>query len=393
LWIFPKDRDPIRDAKGETVMAFDVKIIRVTQGPDGFEKPANPLQIDSQDFLWIYVEAVLPSGAAPRGEYFREVGGKPDPASRVPLGPPTPSGGMYRFSVIHYVLSPQTTYWFHFADNLASPSYEDHWEIVTIAASQAPKEGTEGDAEETEETNFAVAALDVPHTVWGVDSARTANGLAADGATLAFDAVTAQAGATPAFWGRYIVGNFVITSTEAAYLQGKGCKILLISNGPTNTAGSVQGGFAEGQSDGNAAADFASNLGVPAGVALYADIEGSWSPTSDWLRGWATAVNAKNYVSGFYANCTPGSAFDQAYCTAKGAEPAVAGSLLWSMQPEPNPQCQAAAAAPTYAPAATSCNGLVVLWQYTEDCWEGLLGANAGIDMDLAMDAAIAVMW
>jgi len=35
----------------------------------------------------------------------------------------------------------------------------------------------------------------------------------------------------------------------------------------------------------------------------------------------------------------------------------------------------------------------VVLWQYTEDCWEDTLGVNAGIDMDLAMDAAVAVMW
>jgi hypothetical protein len=236
-------------------------------------------------------------------------------------------------------------------------------------------------------------APDGPHVVWGVDSARTANTNAPDG-TVAFDSVTQKAGAVPAFWGRYIVGNYTITSAEAAYLHSKGCKILLVSNGPKNSGSSVQGGFAEGQADGNAAADAAAQaLSVPAGVALYADIEGSWAVTSDWLRGWATAVTQRGFVSGFYGDCTPTSTFAQAYCVAQATEPTVTGSLLWSMEPEPGTPCQAAGAAPSYAPAAPSCGGSVVLWQYTEECWEDTLGTNAGIDMDLAMDAAISVMW
>jgi hypothetical protein len=111
------------------------------------------------------------------------------------------------------------------------------------------------------------------------------------------------------------------------------------------------------------------------------------------MRGWATGINARNYVSGFYGNCTPGSTFAQAFCVAQAAEPAVAGSLLWSMEPEPNPQCQAAAAAPDFAPAIPDCGGNVVMWQYTENCWQEILGVNAGIDMNIALDAAVAVMW
>jgi hypothetical protein len=113
-------------------MANHVRIDRVTQGPDGAETPADRLSVNSEDFLWIYVEAELPSGAAPKGEYFKVVGGMPDPSTRVLLGPPMQVGGQYRFSVIHFVLSPKSKYSFHFADDLDTPNYEDRWEVVTV---------------------------------------------------------------------------------------------------------------------------------------------------------------------------------------------------------------------------------------------------------------------
>lgn len=113
-------------------MAYHVRIDRVTQGPDGSEKPADRLRINSEDFLHIYVEAELPSAAAPKGEYFKFVGDKPDPATKVLLDAPTMVGDQYRFSVIHFVLSKQSKYLFCFADDLNAPKYEDKWEIVTI---------------------------------------------------------------------------------------------------------------------------------------------------------------------------------------------------------------------------------------------------------------------
>ncbi len=111
--------------------AYHVRIDRVTQGPDGLETPADRLSVNSEDFLWIYVEAELPSGSAPQGEYFKIVDGKPDQTTRIPLDPPKLVNGQYRFSVIHYVLWEQSKYLFHFADNLSAPNYEDKWEIVT----------------------------------------------------------------------------------------------------------------------------------------------------------------------------------------------------------------------------------------------------------------------
>lgn len=116
----------------EATMAYHVRIDRVTQGPDGQENPADRLSVNSEDFLWIYVEAELPARIAPHGEYFKIIGDNPDPATRTPLDPPRLVNGQYRFSVIHFVLSRVSKYSFHFADNLNTPNYEDRWEIVTI---------------------------------------------------------------------------------------------------------------------------------------------------------------------------------------------------------------------------------------------------------------------
>ena len=117
-----RDRQDSRDVASMSPKAAD----------HGHETPADRLRIDSTDFLWIYVEAELPAQAVPKGEYCKYVGGMPDPATRTLLGPPTVAGGQYRFSVIHYTLSPQSKYLFRFADNLAAPTYEDHWDIVTV---------------------------------------------------------------------------------------------------------------------------------------------------------------------------------------------------------------------------------------------------------------------
>jgi hypothetical protein len=108
-----------------------VQIDHATQSPypDGPEMPADRLSVHYDQFLWLYVNAELPVGSSLHGEYSLLAGGP-----RTPLDPPTVSGHVHRFSLIHYVLSPNTHYIFHFADNLANPQYEDHWEVVTLAS-------------------------------------------------------------------------------------------------------------------------------------------------------------------------------------------------------------------------------------------------------------------
>jgi hypothetical protein len=113
------------------MLAYNIRIDHITQGPEGQEKWADRLSVNSETFLWIYVEATLPQGSAVHGEYFQMTGGTPDPATKVSLGSPSLVNDQYRFSVLHYVLGKASSYLFHFAEDLDSPNYEDQWEIRT----------------------------------------------------------------------------------------------------------------------------------------------------------------------------------------------------------------------------------------------------------------------
>jgi hypothetical protein len=227
---------------------------------------------------------------------------------------------------------------------------------------------------------------------WGVDSATSSTDLI-DGRTL-FDIVIEAAGQPPAFWGRYIGELFALTPEEVDFLHANGCKILVIYNGATNTLASVQGGFHEGVNDANQAIGAARTLGVPSGVWIYADLEASWSPTSEWFQGWSDTMMASEYggAGGVYTNCLPAHAanFNTPYCAAfnhdsnmQGMGPAAA--LVFSSEPEPG--CTSAASAPEFAPAGSPCNPNTVIWQYAENCLGGLF------DEDLANDIGFASMW
>lgn len=112
-------------------MVFHVRVDRATQGPEGHETEADRLRVNSEDLLWVYVEAELPLGSV-QGEYFAMRGDQPIPDTRVVLATPTKVNGQYRFLVVHYVLAKNSKYLFHFANSLASPMFEDSWEVQTI---------------------------------------------------------------------------------------------------------------------------------------------------------------------------------------------------------------------------------------------------------------------
>jgi hypothetical protein len=229
-------------------------------------------------------------------------------------------------------------------------------------------------------------------TFWGVDSATPSNNNV-QGQTL-FDFITQQAGQSPAFWGRYIGGNFALTAGEAQFLHDRNCKILVIYNGAHNNPNSVQGGFQEGVTDANKAIAAAQALGVPNGTWIYADIEAGWSPTADWFKGWSDTMFNSQYggAGGVYCNPLPGNAahFSDPYCDAFNNDPNMQGAgdsaaLIYSCQHEPG--CSTAANAPTFNPAVPPCNPNAAIWQYAESCFQGL------VDEDLANDVGFASMW
>lgn len=229
-------------------------------------------------------------------------------------------------------------------------------------------------------------------THWGVDSANSAN--SSTGGQTLFDNITQLAGRAPEFWGRYIGSSFSLTATEAEFLHGKSCKILVIYNGAHNSPSSVQGGFTEGANDANRAITAAKAVGVPAKVWIYADIEAGWNPTAEWFQGWSDTMSSSQYggAGGIYGDPIPANAahFNTPYCAAFHSDPRMQGTgdsaaLIFSSEPEPG--CTSAASAPTFAPASPPCNPNTVIWQYAENCFGGL------VDQDLATDFGLTSMW
>jgi hypothetical protein len=239
--------------------------------------------------------------------------------------------------------------------------------------------------------------------IFGVDSLTPSTENMYDG-TVFYDYInncTVQPPLAPlAFWGRYIGKGNGITAAEATQLHTWGLRILVIYNATSNTGSSVQGGITQGQNDANKALTAAKALGIPGGVAIFADVENTWAVTSDWITGWATTIagDAAGYVPGFYCNSNNNSSvFADQYCAAVAAAalPPFPNTLLYSSNPATN------GAANFYrpgavAPTATACQ-TPTLWQYAISCYKPSLDpatdANYTVDLDCADDGSLAIMW
>lgn len=209
---------------------------------------------------------------------------------------------------------------------------------------------------------------------WGVDSSAAANATppGLSGATVWAYVVTNFG--TPAFWGRYIGGSYALTPGEASFLHSNNCKILVIYNGTTPT--SVSGTYQDGVNDANAAISAATTLSIPSGVCIFADIEASWSPTSEWIQGWSDTMFGSIYrgAGGIYGD-TGETTFDSPYCAAWNADEKMQTGPSFVYASEPEPGCTTQSAAPTWGADAPSCNPTyTIAWQYAEgcgaaDCW------------------------
>ena len=142
---------------------------------------------------------------------------------------------------------------------------------------------------------------------WGVDSSfMRIDQHVAPGKPTLFELVMKQAGAVPSFWGRYIgFKGTQLQTSEITFLRrnSPGTRLLLLYNAlgigffedtPRNPAAERRRGFAHAVK----ARAIASDLGAPAGVAIYANAEPplrkdgtpliapSGKISSDWILGW-----------------------------------------------------------------------------------------------------------
>jgi len=188
--------------------------------------------------------------------------------------------------------------------------------------------------------------------LWGVDSARPI--------TPEFlDHIESDLG-TPDFFGRYLAGKYAMSPSEVRIAFGRGIGILVLDNGFDM---SDQTGYAKGQAAASLAVSAAAALGVPAGVAIFRDVEASSGIDTAFFRGYVDTIATSPYVAGFYGNPVTG-AFGQAYCEAVARSPAYSSVMFFSSVFEPGrgPRSEA----PAFAPAVPPCASDTVAWQYGE---------------------------
>ncbi len=226
-----------------------------------------------------------------------------------------------------------------------------------------------GDGNKEEENN-----QDTLH--WGVDSASltTEDMLAC---------VTGTFG-SPEIWGRYLGDKEGVseglTSDEIELLHSNDIKILLIWNHFVDATG-----FENGKAQAEEAIQMAQEMGVPEGVALFADIEPDYPVDSEFIRGWYETMAESPYPPGIYGVFDPQQelyvALEQA---GQDNEDLLANTYIWTASP--NIGITTEENAPEYKPEAPE-NSLIGGWQY------GLDAQECNIDTNLFHSDLLDVVW
>jgi Domain of unknown function (DUF1906) len=162
---------------------------------------------------------------------------------------------------------------------------------------------------------------------------------------------------TPQFFGRYLGNDYALTAAEVSLAHSRGIKLLLVKQSGTTSPVSYAAG---NQRAAQAVAD-ARGLGVPAGVAIFGNLEADYTIGAGWIQGWYDGIAAAGFAPGFYANPRTGS-FNGAYCEAVAANGAIGQSYIWSSNPSPGPTERELA--PRFGPTAPSCASRTDAWQY-----------------------------
>jgi peptidoglycan hydrolase-like protein with peptidoglycan-binding domain len=207
-------------------------------------------------------------------------------------------------------------------------------------------------------------------TLWGFD--------ATDPITSSYLSTLINARGRPDFIGRYIdaISWTPMQASEAAYIHSQGIHIMVLDSSITTNDTT----YSTGVWMANRVIAKAQALGIPAGVAIFSDIENTSSVDAAFIEGWYDTISASGYKPGYYANPLAGSSqFSSAFCTAISSNANIASqSILWP--DEPSIGWTTKANAPAFAPAIPYCNGRavgnVLAWQYA------LPGGGLNIDSD-----------
>jgi hypothetical protein len=170
---------------------------------------------------------------------------------------------------------------------------------------------------------------------------------------------------TPTAVGGYLVGPYdTLTSAQVSFLEGKGAAMVLIYSADETSF------TTQGASDAAAAVQAADNIGATGGVAIYIDIEASYTITSAFVNAWYSSLEKDGYIPGFYESSykEAGSGkFEYAFCGA--SSDAISGSYLYSSELQQGSSYKESDAPSTYNPYYTGCESLNQMsgWQYLDN--------------------------
>lgn len=177
----------------------------------------------------------------------------------------------------------------------------------------------------------------------------------------------------PNFWGRYIGGSNSLTKEEAVFIHQMGCKIAPIFNGYDESQMTEQ---TSGAADAAKAVEAAKELGIKYDTILFLQIPEAFSPSSEYLLGYAKELLQSGFFPGFYGN-TDAKDFDFSHQFSRA----------YQMNSEVFSQCEIWATSPTlpdfngttyahflhpdiWKPHSPSCitRDRIAIWQYGTKC-------------------------
>jgi hypothetical protein len=217
---------------------------------------------------------------------------------------------------------------------------------------------------------------ETPETVWGVDSASlTTEDLLA--------CVRENLG-DPEVWGRYLGTNkgvsYGLTEDEIDLLHSNEINILVIWNHFTDGTG-----YENGQNEATEAVETARELGIPEGVALFANVEPIYPIDSEFIQGWHAVVSESEYNSGIYGIFDPSEELYAAFEAAAEEDSSIMDTMfVWTAAP--NEGITTEENAPEYNPDYPE-GALIGGWQY------GIDAETCHIDTNIFDGNILKVLW
>ncbi|MED4225294.1 glycoside hydrolase domain-containing protein [Neobacillus cucumis] len=224
--------------------------------------------------------------------------------------------------------------------------------------------------------NNKPATNEKPTYVWGVDTASSVD--------QAFLQCVKNNYGAPSVLGRYLESkgdvSVGLTKEEIDLLHKQGIKILPIFNHFTNAVG-----YDKGVAEAKEAIAYAQKIGIPKGVAIFADIEPGYPVDEAFIRGWVDTLANSPYKPGIYGIFTPEGKISAAYLAAVSKSKIVQEqTIIWSSNPDPGVSTKNKS--PGFNPGAPK-NIHVSIWQY------GIDGGTCNIDTNLIESTSLDHLW